>query len=145
MLGKRPNWARSRSAEILTVIEGGTSCEGSITKGNNVLIKGIFDGELTCSESLVVAPSSEVNALIRAKNIYIDGIVRGTLRAEKVSLDTRARVIGDIYARTLLMSEGAVFRGRCHMEESAPELLAALDISDEDSEHLGVVANTQNT
>ena len=118
MFGKRSNQSRDRSDKTLTVIDRGALCEGTITKGNNALINGVFKGEITCSGSLTITPSGEVSALIEAKSIYVDGLVRGTLQAERVELGIHACVIGDIHAQVLVVAEGAVFQGCCYMEHN---------------------------
>lgn len=89
---------------------------------NSVRIDGTFKGELTCSGALTISQSGEAYAHLEGRDIYINGIVRGTVRAEKVRLDSQARFIGDVYASALSVSEGAVFHGSCSMESAASEI-----------------------
>lgn len=116
MLGKKDNGAPAGGQTLNTIIGRGTLFEGTMKVENSVRIDGVFKGELTCSGALTISQAGEAYAHLEGKDIYINGIVRGTVRAEKVRLDSQARFIGDIYANALSVSEGAVFHGSCSME-----------------------------
>ena len=117
MLGKKENANVSSGGQTLnTIIGRGTLFEGTMQVENSVRVDGTFKGELTCSGALTISQSGEAYAQLEGKDIYINGVVRGTVRAEKVRLDSQARFVGDIHARTLSISEGAVFHGSSSME-----------------------------
>jgi cytoskeletal protein CcmA (bactofilin family) len=123
MLGKKANNSVAGNGQTLnTIIGRGTIFEGVINVDNSVRIDGTFKGELTCSGALTISQSGEAYADLEGHDIYINGIVRGTIRAEKVRLDSQARFIGDVYASALSVSEGAVFHGSCSMESAASEI-----------------------
>ena len=136
MLGKKENGAVNGSGQTLnTIIGRGTLFEGTMKVENSVRIDGVFKGELTCSGALTISQSGESYAHLEGKDIYINGIVRGTVRAEKVRLDSQARFIGDIYADALSVSEGAIFHGSCSMDsEEGDELLELRSADPEASE-----------
>ena len=92
---------------------------------NSARVDGTFKGELTCSGALTISQSGEAYAQLVGKDIYINGVVRGTVRAEKVRLDSQARFVGDIHAQTLSVSEGAVFHGSSSMEVEEEKDVAA--------------------
>ena len=117
MLGKKENGVVNGNGQTLnTIIGRGTLFDGPMKVENSVRIDGVFKGELTCSGALTISQSGEAYARLEGKDIYINGIVRGTVRAEKVRLDAQARFIGDIYADALSVSEGAIFHGSCSMD-----------------------------
>ena len=119
MLSKKDNGtppSTSSGQTLNTMIGKGTAFEGNMKVANSVRIDGVFKGELACSGALTISQSGEVYAHLEGNDIYINGIVRGTVRADKVRLDSQARFIGDIYTTTLAVSEGAVFHGSCSME-----------------------------
>jgi len=116
MLGKKDNGTPAGGQTLNTIIGRGTLFEGTMKVENSVRIDGVFKGELTCSGALTISQAGEAYAHLEGKDIYINGIVRGTVRAEKVRLDSQARFIGDIYANALSVSEGAIFHGSCSME-----------------------------
>lgn len=116
MLKKENGSAAGSSQTLNTIIGRGTVFEGVMRVENSVRIDGIFKGELTCSGVLTISQSGEVYAQLEGKEIYLNGIVRGTVRAEKVRLDSQARFIGDVVTTALAVAEGAVFHGKCSME-----------------------------
>lgn len=116
MLGKRDNGALTGGQTLNTIIGRGTVFEGVMKVDNSVRIDGVFKGELSCSGALTISQSGEAYAHLEGKDIYVNGVVRGTVRAEKVRLDNQARFIGDVYTGALSVSEGAVFHGSCAME-----------------------------
>ncbi len=116
MLSKKESGTPSDGQTLNTIIGRGTLFEGTMKVENSVRIDGTFKGELSCSGALTISQAGEAYAHLEGKDIYINGIVRGTVRAEKVRLDSQARFIGDIYASALAVSEGAVFHGSCSME-----------------------------
>jgi len=119
MFGKRKNEAEIRREALDTLIGAGTLVEGTLKAEKSVHIEGFFQGELFCSGTLRMNSSSEVDAQIEGMDIYINGTVRGTVSGERVELDRQACLIGDLYTRTLVMAEGALFHGRSlDMEEA---------------------------
>jgi cytoskeletal protein CcmA (bactofilin family) len=117
MLGKKDNGAIAGGGQTLnTIIGRGTLCEGTMKVENSVRVDGVFKGELKCSGALTISQSGEAYAHLEGKDIYINGIVRGTVHAEKVRLDSQARFIGEIHANALSVSEGAIFHGSCSMD-----------------------------
>ncbi|MBT4099083.1 MAG: polymer-forming cytoskeletal protein [Gemmatimonadetes bacterium] len=122
MLGKKDNGTVAGGQTLNTIIGRGTIFEGVMKVDNSVRIDGIFKGELSCSGALTISQSGEAYAHLEGRDIYINGIVRGTVRAEKVRLDSQARFIGDVYTGALSVSEGAVFHGSCSMESAAAEV-----------------------
>ena len=107
-------------SSLNTIVGAGTVFEGTMKAENGVRIDGGFKGELFCSGLLTISQSSEVDAQIEGMEVYINGFVRGMVCAEKVALDSGARLIGDLYTDTLSIAEGAVFHGKSMpLEESA--------------------------
>ena len=71
--------------------------EGSVVKGKiedagEIVIHGSFEGEISSSASLTVAPTGVVDAIITSHQIYINGQVRYTLHTETMHLDSQARL-----------------------------------------------------
>ncbi|MBI2503901.1 MAG: polymer-forming cytoskeletal protein [Candidatus Latescibacteria bacterium] len=124
MLGKKESSTAASSSQTLnTIIGRGTLFEGVMRVENSVRIDGTFKGELVCSGVLTISQSGEVYAQLEGKEVYLNGVVRGHIHAEKVRLDSQARFVGDVTTSALAISEGAVFHGKCSMESGE---LAAL-------------------
>jgi cytoskeletal protein CcmA (bactofilin family) len=131
MLGKKDNGAIAGGQTLNTIIGRGTVFEGTIKVENSVRIDGVFKGELSCSGALTISQSGESYAHLEGTDIYINGTVRGTVRAEKVRLDSQARFIGDIYTSALSVAEGAIFHGSCSMDAEGEGKLGAVNGQEE--------------
>ena len=118
MLSNKKKGASSASnGQALNTIIGRGSCfEGKLTVDNSVRIDGVFKGELACTGELTISQSGEADATLQCKDAYIDGVVSGTVRADKVRLDTQSRFTGDVYTDSFTVAEGAIFHGSCSME-----------------------------
>ena len=126
MLGKKEG--NSGGETLNTIVGRGTLFEGVMKVDNSVRIDGTFKGELSCSGTLTIGQSGEAHAQLEGRDIYINGLVHGNLRGDKVRLDSHARVVGDINSHSLSISEGAVFQGNCSMEvDDAGETAAEPD------------------
>lgn len=105
--------------EVETVIGKDTQCKGTITSKNSIRIDGQLEGELATSGHLVIGQSGSVTAQIKAAGCTVAGVVHGNVDvAERLELLTTAKLYGDIKVGTLLISEGAVFKGACEMHGS---------------------------
>ena len=118
MLGnKKKGGSAANNGQALNTIIGRGSCfEGKLTVDNSVRIDGVFKGELACTGELTISQSGEADATLQCKDAYIDGVVSGTVRADKVRLDSQSRFTGDVYTDSFSVSEGAIFHGSCSME-----------------------------
>ena len=122
MLGKKDGGTVVGGQQLNTIIGRGTVFEGTMKVDNSVRIDGVFKGELSCSGSLTISQSGETHAQLEGKEIYINGVVRGSVRADKVRLDSQAHFIGDIHTKALSVAEGAVLHGKCAMDAESDAL-----------------------
>ena len=117
MLSNKKKGASTSNGQALnTIIGRGSHFEGKLTVDNSVRIDGVFKGELACTGELTISQSGEADATLQCKDAYIDGVVSGTVRADKVRLDTQSRFTGDVYTDSFTVAEGAIFHGSCSME-----------------------------
>ena len=101
-----------------TTITKNTSFEGTLTSDGTVNILGPFKGEIETAGRLIVGKSAEVSANIKAKDVQIDGVVRGNIDAKgKVEIFSGGKVYGDINSYSLSIEEGAIFSGRSQMRD----------------------------
>lgn len=113
---------KDNSAEDVSILSSGIKIEGKLYSEGNVRLDGKMVGELTVNGNLTLGDSSEVNGNIKSKNITISGNVEGTIHAsEKVVLDTQARFKGDLFAKVLVIEEGAKFDGTSTMNQTAAQ------------------------
>ncbi len=111
-----------RGGELNTIIGKGTVVQGDMRVQNSLRVDGTVNGNITATDTVVIGKDGEVEGHIQAKHTFLAGRVRGNIIAQgKVSLETKAMVLGDIRASRLVVEEGAVFNGRCTMKEEDQE------------------------
>lgn len=100
---------------IKTVIGKDTVMEGSVKTDESIRLDGTLKGELHASGTLVIGPSGKVEAeFVRVRDAVIGGEVTGKLEADgSVKLEASAVFTGDISARSIVVEEGAIIRGKC--------------------------------
>ncbi len=104
-----------------TIIGKGTKIEGTINIEGATRIDGTVSGKLIANDIVTVGSTGVVKAEIRARSIVIGGRVEGNLIAsEKVELQAKSELVGDITSKSLLVEHGAIFHGNSKMKDSAP-------------------------
>ncbi len=104
-----------------TIIGKGTKIEGTINIEGATRIDGTVNGKLIANDIVTVGSTGVVKAEIRARSIVIGGRVEGNLVAsEKVELQAKSELVGDITSKSLLVEHGAIFHGNSKMKDSAP-------------------------
>ncbi|MFC1499520.1 polymer-forming cytoskeletal protein [Candidatus Zixiibacteriota bacterium] len=104
-----------------TLVGHGTTLEGSLNVSSSMRVDGKILGQVTCSDSLLVGKTGVVEASIKVKNATVGGKVVGDIEAsEVVILEGNSTVIGDVTTKKLIIEEGAVLNGTCHMGGETP-------------------------
>lgn len=99
-----------------TLIGQGTQLKGSITATGALRIDGEVEGEIVTSSEIVIGETGIVKAQVKAKNATVGGTVTGNMEVnERLELLASAKLLGDIKAGTLIIGEGAIFKGACEM------------------------------
>lgn len=111
---------------IETIIGKGTNIEGTVNIEGATRIDGNVTGKLISNDIVTVGATGVVKAEIRAKAIIVGGKVEGNLFAsEKVELQAKCELTGDITAKSLLVEHGAMFHGSSKMKDGLPGTHAA--------------------
>ena len=117
-------------------VEAGKSVIGNdlrITgQGLKIISRGILqvDGDLesdVIGAEVIVGEQGRVAGTIAAERVIVRGQTSGAIRAMTVSLQSSARVEGDIHHMSLTIEEGAEFDGRCRRPSNASELRVDMD------------------
>lgn len=107
------------SIEEVSIISKGVNLEGKFVSQGNVRIDGIVNGDIFVTGNLTLGESSEVHGEVRAENLTLSGKVTGSVTvSEKVILESRSYLKGDLVARILVVEPGAFFDGKCTMAEA---------------------------
>lgn len=108
----------------ITVIGPDTRIKGEMSFERTARVLGEFEGKISTAGELQIGGSARCKAALEAGTLIVDGLVEGDVLArERVQLNGSAKIIGDIVAEKLIVSEGASFSGHCRV---GPEAVAAL-------------------
>lgn len=104
------------TAGLVGYLYKGSRVSGQLSFQGPARIDGIVDGEVNCQGTLTIGESAEVKAKINGQVVVIRGKVEGNVSAkERIELLAPARMIGNIAAPRLIISEGVIFDGDCSM------------------------------
>lgn len=105
--------------------------KGEVTGSEDLTIDGRVEGRIHLDgHDLTIGESSKVSAEVQAKNITIYGDVTGDMVAdEKVTLADSGRLVGNIKAPRIAVSDGAQFRGNVDMVGTGAEKRAVKVLS----------------
>ena len=107
------------NSEEITIISNGVKLEGKITTSGSIRVDGVIRGDIISQSNVTVGETGEVNGQINAGVITIGGKVVGSINAkEKVVLESKANLKGDLLSKILVVEAGAKFDGKSSMGES---------------------------
>jgi len=107
------------NSEEATVISKGVKIEGKLSCSGSIRLDGEVKGDISSQSAVIIGENGKVNGQINAENITIGGKVTGTVRAkEKLVLDAKANLQGDIFSKIIAVESGAVFNGNCKMGDT---------------------------
>jgi len=110
----------------LSLIGTGTVVQGKVTTEGSIRIDGTIVGDVIAKANAAIGSSGFLEGNLSAKNISLAGRAKGTVTAsEKLILEGRSVLQGDIRASKLVVDEGAMFDGRCSMSTEAGEEVKA--------------------
>lgn len=106
-------------SEETTIISRGVKIEGKITTEGNIRVDGDIKGDIISQNNVTVGESGLVTGQINANMITIGGKVIGTVTAkEKLALESKGDLKGDILTKILMVEAGAKFDGNSKMGDS---------------------------
>ncbi len=111
------------SLEDVSIISKGVNIEGKLSSDGNVRIDGIIKGNVSVRGNLTLGETAEISGDVKAENITHCGKIIGTVTAiEKIVLESKSVLKGDLIAKVLVVEPGALFDGKCSMS-SEPTLI----------------------
>jgi len=101
----------------ITNLTSDTEFKGTIKFEKALKIDGKFEGEMVTEEGeVIVGNTGSVKANVKVKNAIVEGQIDGNIIAsERVELRKKAKLIGDLKAKTVVIDEGVVFIGKCNV------------------------------
>lgn len=122
MFGKKAPKPQSR---IDSLIGSGTRIEGNISFSGGLRVDGEIQGNVRAEtgqpSTLVLSEQARIEGVIEVSHLVVNGTVVGPVYAsEYVELQSKSRVTGDVYYKTLEMHVGAIVEGKLvHQEQLA--------------------------
>lgn len=105
------------NTEDITIISNGVKIEGKVNSTGNLRVDGSLQGDLTANGNVTVGEQGEINGGIVARIVTIGGKVVGKVDAkEKLVLEAKCVLKGDINTKVLVIVAGAKFDGKSSME-----------------------------
>lgn len=100
----------------MTFISDGTQITGDIKVEHDLRVEGYLKGSVQVGGVLVLGPTGKIEGDISARSATIAGQIRGNIQGhEKIVLETKSELIGDLVTREIVINEGAIFQGNCSM------------------------------
>ena len=101
-----------------TIIGKDTVISGMIEVTGTLRVDGVAKGDVKVSDTITVGPTGSVEANVQTKNAVVSGAVTGNIHAsERVELQAKANITGDLITKSLVIEQGAVFHGNCNMKQ----------------------------
>ena len=104
--------------ELDGFLDAGSHVVGELRFQETFRVDGRLEGSILSEGKLVVGENGHVEGEIQVRQVYIAGVVRGTIReAHRVEIGATGKVYGDLQTESLILEDGAFFQGRSTMEE----------------------------
>jgi cytoskeletal protein CcmA (bactofilin family) len=104
-------------AAAMTFISDGTNIFGDIKVEHDLRVEGYLKGTVEVGGMLVLGPTGKIEGQVQARSATIAGQILGNLKGlDKIVLESKSTLVGDLQTRELVINEGAIFQGNCSMQ-----------------------------
>ncbi len=123
---------RAYTPQKVACIGASLFLKGELSGDENLIIEGQFQGTIDLRNSnLFIGPEGKVEADIHARNITINGNVKGNIFASgKVFIAEEAQMDGNISTSIISIMDGAQFKGSVKMEKGNKIILPPKEKND---------------
>jgi len=119
MLGKKPTptVVEKPTDKIDTLIGPNTEVKGDVTFSGGLRVDGKLTGNVSAQDSsnkslLTVSEQGEVSGNVKVPHVVINGLINGNVTSSgKVLLQSKAKIVGDVYYSSIEMELGATVNG----------------------------------
>ncbi len=112
---------------IDTLVGADTRIEGDLHFGGGLRVDGAIRGNVSeqngSPSTLIISEHGRIEGAVTAAKIVLNGRVNGTVKSSHfVELQTKSRITGDLYYKSLEMHTGAVIEGKLvYIGDELPE------------------------
>lgn len=102
---------------IDTLVGADTQIEGNLSFSGGLRVDGAVRGSVSeqvdTPSTIIVSENGRIEGAVKAAKIVLNGKIIGPVKAEQfIELQTKARITGDLYYKSLEMHTGAVIEGK---------------------------------
>ena len=106
----------SSTTSELNFIGRGTIIDGNIKTESSIRVDGAIKGKLICKNTVTVGDGGRIEGDVQAVNAIIGGKIKGKIIvSEKLVLESKSSLVGELKAKKLIIDEGSVFEGTSDM------------------------------
>jgi cytoskeletal protein CcmA (bactofilin family) len=108
-----------------TIIGKDTLITGTVDVKGALRVDGTVKGKIVCTDCVTVGATGLIEADIESVTAVIAGrMVGNVMTSEKIELQAKCELEGDIKTKSLVIEQGALFCGACNMKSggSRPDL-----------------------
>jgi cytoskeletal protein CcmA (bactofilin family) len=110
-----------KQSDLNGFLDTGSHINGELRFETTFRVDGKLTGVVRSGGDLVVGEGGEVEGEIEVGQVFVSGVVRGTIRAiRRVQITPTGKVFADLETPALIVEDGAVFEGRCAMAAPVP-------------------------
>ena len=100
----------------INLIATGSTLQGDLTSSGDVRVDGKLKGSVKTQGKLVLGERGVIEGDVHCKNAIIAGELKASINTEELlTLQSTAKLLGEIVAHQLAIEPGAVFTGKCSM------------------------------
>ncbi len=127
MFNNKNNGQANRTVEAdssRNIIAAGTVIKGDIHSDGNIRVDGTVVGTLNCKGKVVLGTTGKIEGEIICQNANLSGEAKVRITvSELLTLQSSAKLFGEIITGKLGIEPGAIFSGTCKMGTPIPENL----------------------
>ncbi len=112
-------------AEGPCIIGRNITIRGNLTGNEDLVVEGRIEGTIRLGNHLTIETTGVVEADVEVEDLTVRGELKGDMVAHSsVTINSGARVVGNIRAPRVIIEDGARFKGNIEMDVALPEGLA---------------------
>jgi cytoskeletal protein CcmA (bactofilin family) len=106
-----------------TIIGKDTTITGTLDVKGALRVDGTVKGKVICNDCITIGATGLVEADLESATAVVAGrLVGNILSADKIELQAKCEMEGDIKTKSLVIEQGAMFSGACNMKEGRSNL-----------------------
>lgn len=100
--------------EYGTIIGADASFKGELKFESAAKVLGEVEGSINSKGKIQIAAGAQCKAAVTAKEVAVEGHIEGNVEAtDRVELQPKGRITGDVVAARMSMADGASIDGHC--------------------------------